>query len=83
MIADQVTSLAWTSYGSNSEENKFGILIGGLSCGNIAFWSPEDNSQATLDGSLNNYRCLKIHSFEEQHPKTPYITSIEMHEQYN
>lgn len=66
MIADQVTSLAWTSYGSNSEENKFGILIGGLSCGNIAFWSPEDNSQATLDGSLNNYRCLKIHSFEEQ-----------------
>jgi protein transport protein SEC31 len=67
-IAERVTSLAWTSYGSDSEERKYGLLIGGLANGNLAFWNPIENLKNMTEDSLNNYRCVMNKDIGEQSP---------------
>jgi len=67
-IAERVTSLAWTAHGSDSEERKYGMLVGGLANGNIAFWSPVENLKNMTEDSLNNYRCLMNRDIGEQSP---------------
>lgn len=69
-VSHKVTSLAWSPHGADAEDKKLGVLIGGLDCGNLVFWSPIESPKNMGEESLNNYRCLLNKDIGEQSPIT-------------
>ena len=60
-VEDTVTALAWSPFGSETEDKKFGVIIAGLKSGKISFWSPDAmlaQAKGSSESDLLNLGCL-------------------------